>query len=79
MFVDLFHFLYKNFPVFRHLDGGHRCSQDLDFVLLQDPQLGELHPAVQSRLTTEGQQDAIRPLVLYHLRWKQRKVCENAQ
>lgn len=77
MFVDLLHFLHKNFPVFRHLNGGHRRSQNLDFVLLQDALLGELHAAVQSCLTTKGQQDAVRPLVSDHLRQKQRKGCVN--
>lgn len=71
MFVDLFHFLHKDFPVFGHLNGGHWRPQNRDFILLQDPLLGELHPAVQSRLTTEGQQHAVRSLILYHLRGEQ--------
>lgn len=71
MFVDLFHFLHKDFPVFGHLNGGHWRPQNRDFILLQDPLLGELHPAVQSRLTTEGQQHTVRSLILYHLRGEQ--------
>lgn len=67
VFVDLFHFLHEDLPVLRHLDGGHWRSQDLDFILLQNTQLGQLHAAVESRLTTEGQQHAVWSLVLYHL------------
>lgn len=70
MFVDLFHLLHKDFPVFGHLDGRHGCPQNLNFVLLQDAQLGELHTAVQRRLTAEGQQHAVWTFIFDHLRAK---------
>lgn len=67
MLIDLLHFLHKDLPVFSHLDGGHRRSQNPHLVLLQDAQLGQLHAAVQSRLTAERQQDPIWALVFYYL------------
>lgn len=69
MLIDLFHFLHKDLPVLRHLDGGHRRSQNLHLVLLQDAALGQLHATVQGGLTTEGQQDAVRSFVFYNL-WR---------
>lgn len=70
MLIDLFHLLHKDLPVFGHLDGGHRRPQNLNFVLVQDAQLGELHTTVQRRLTAEGEQHTIWSLILYHLRGK---------
>lgn len=65
--VDLLHFLHKDLPVFRHLDGGHRRSQDSDVVLFQHTLLGQLHATVQSRLTAEGQENAIGTFIFYDL------------
>lgn len=76
VFIDLFHFLHKDLPVFSHLDGGHRCSQNLYCIFLQDAKLRQLYTAIQSRLTTEGQQHTVWTLVLYHLRAKNLEVME---
>ena len=77
VFIDLFHFLHKDLPVFSHLDRGHRCSQNLYCILLQDAQLCQLHAAIQSRLTTKGQQHTVWTLVLYYLRAEKLEVMEH--
>lgn len=67
MFIDFLHFLHKDLPVLRHLDGGNRSPQNLDFVLLQNTQLGQLHATIQRCLTAKRQQNAVRALIFYHL------------
>ena len=53
--------------VFGIHDGLYRRTQHLDVVLLEYTTLIKFHTAVQSRLTAEGQQNAVRTFFGNHL------------
>ena len=65
--ANLIQLMHEELAILRVHDGLHRCAQHLDIVFLQDTSLVERHTAVQRRLSTKSQQDAIRPLLLDHL------------
>ena len=56
---DLRHLVRKHLPVLRTLNGRDRRAQHVNFVLSQHAAPTQLDAAVQSRLTSEGQQDAV--------------------
>lgn len=64
---DLLHPLCKYLPVLRVYDGFHRSPKYLDLVLVQDPRFLELDSTVETGLTSESEQDAIRPLAFQDL------------
>ena len=63
---DLVEPLHEQFAVFCVYDGLHRGAEHLYSVFLQDAALVELHAAVERGLAAEGEQDALRALLLYH-------------
>ena len=63
--------MHEELTILRVHNGLHGRTQHLDIVFFQDASLIECHTTVQRRLSTEGQQDAIRPLLLDHLLHKE--------
>ena len=64
--ANLIQLMHEELAILRVHDGLHRRTQHLDVVFLQSSSLVERHTTVQRRLSTEGQQDAIRTLLLDH-------------
>ena len=62
--ANLVEFLHEELAVLRVDDGLHRRTQHLDAILLEHAALIQFHATVQCRLTTKGQQDAVRTFLL---------------
>ena len=70
---------YKALAVLRVLYRLYRCPQHFHAVLVQNACALKFYPAVQRGLPAEREQDAVRSLLLYHLRNKdgcyRQEVC----
>ena len=62
--ADLIQPLHEQFAVFRVDDGFDGGAQHLHAVPLEHAAAEQFHAAVQRRLSAEGEQDAVRPLLL---------------
>ena len=62
--IYLVEFLHEEVAVLSIDNGLNGSTQHLDTIFLQDTLFVEFHTAVQRRLTTERQQDAVRTLFL---------------